>query len=109
MCVFSFANCLASVLACHLLNQPNCDRSPMQTAQKTERQTMKAFSVGVAWPAYFIKTHDRQQTGGGREMAIQSLSSSQLTLFAFHYLFSYRRTIKISCHTHTHTLVGSEK
>lgn len=36
----------------------------MQTAQKTERQTMKAFSVGVAWPAYFIKTHDRQQTGG---------------------------------------------
>lgn len=104
VCVL-FGNRLASVLACHLLNRPNCDRSPMQTAQKTERQTMKAFSVGVAWLLVSLKHMTGRESDGDSVFVFEPT----LTLFAFHYLFSYRRTSKISCHTHPPPHTGCEK
>lgn len=112
--VFVCQLCVASLLACHLLNQAKMmTAAQCKQQQKTEMpNNEKAFSVGVAWLLISLKhmtgSPFRESGGGGCGRPCLCLRSKpKLTLFDFHYLFSYRRTSQISCkqptHTHTYT------
>lgn len=79
----------------------------MQTAQKTERQTMKAFSVGVAWLLISLKHMTGRESDGDSVFVFEPTDFVCLSLFI---LLSQDKQDKLS-HTPSppHTLVGSEK
>lgn len=79
----------------------------MQTAQKTERQTMKAFSVGVAWLLVSLKHVTGRESDGDSVFVFEPTDFVCLSLFI---LLSQDKQDKLThTHTLTHTLVGSEK
>lgn len=78
-------------LACHLFSQPHCNRIQCKRRQnKAKKASWRAGTlVGGRVRAYFIKTHDLAPVTKLSLVFVFGVSC-WLTLFEFHYLFSYQ-------------------